>query len=78
MVWNKTKAVLKESMGEAVYSLWVEPLECVSADEVEIRLACPDRFYRAHLERTHLSLIQTKVLRTNTTLDYLLKRRLLL
>lgn len=61
MVWNKTKAVLKESMGEAVYSLWVEPLECVSADEVEIRLACPDRFYRAHLERTHLSLIQTKV-----------------
>ncbi len=61
MVWNKTKAVLKESMGEAVYSLWVEPLECISADETGIRLACPDRFYRAHLERTHLSLIQAKV-----------------
>ncbi len=60
-MWNKTKAVLKESLGESVYALWVEPLECVSVNEAEIQLACPDRFYRAHLERTHLSLIQQKV-----------------
>lgn len=61
MVWTKAKAVLKESLGESVYSLWVEPLELVSADEVEIQLACPDRFYRAHLERNHLPLFQTTI-----------------
>lgn len=59
MVWTKAKAVLKESLGESVFSLWIDPLELLSIDEAEINLACPDRFYRAHLERTHLSLLQT-------------------
>jgi chromosomal replication initiator protein len=61
MMWKKAKAVLKENLGESVYSLWVEPLELICADEMEVRLACPDRFYRAHLERTHLSLLQTTI-----------------
>ncbi len=61
MVWTKAKAALKESLGESVYSLWVAPLELLCADEAEIQLVCPDRFYRAHLERTHLSLIQTTI-----------------
>ncbi len=61
MVWTKAKEVLKKSLGESVFSLWVDPLELVAADEAEIRLACPDRFYRAHLERTHLSQLQTAI-----------------
>ncbi len=59
MVWEKAKARLKESLGASVYALWVEPLECVSVDETQIQLACPDRFYKAHLERNHLSRIQS-------------------
>ncbi len=61
MVWEKVKAVLKERLGESVYSLWVEPLECIHSDAETIQLACPDRFYRAHLSRTHLSMIQEQV-----------------
>ncbi len=59
MVWEKAKARLKESLGTSVYALWVKPLECIAVDETRIQLACPDRFYKAHLERNHLSLIQS-------------------
>ncbi len=61
MVWEKVKAVLKESLGESVYSLWIEPLECVHSEAENIHLACPDRFYRAHLTRNHLCLVQEKI-----------------
>ncbi|MBU0962156.1 MAG: chromosomal replication initiator protein DnaA, partial [Proteobacteria bacterium] len=61
MVWEKAKAVLKESLGESVYNLWIEPLECIYSDGENIRLACPDRFYRAHLTRNHLCQVQEKI-----------------
>ena len=61
MVWEKAKASLKESLSASVYALWVEPLECVREDETEVVIACPDRFFKAHLERTHLPLIQSVV-----------------
>jgi len=61
MVWEKTKGMLKESLGESVYGLWIEPLECVHSNTEQIQLACPDRFFRAHLERHHLAGVQAKV-----------------
>ncbi len=61
MVWEKAKASLKENLSESVYSLWVEPLECVKNDETVMQLACPDRFFKAHLERNHLRFIQETV-----------------
>lgn len=66
MVWEKAKAVLKESLGESIYNLWIEPLECIHADAENIHLACPDRFYRAHLTRNHLSLVQEKINQLST------------
>ena len=61
MVWEKAKGMLKESLGESVYGLWIEPLECVHSNTEQIQLACPDRFFRAHLERHHLACVQGKV-----------------
>lgn len=61
MVWEKAKTRLKEHLGTSVYALWVKPLECIGVDETKIQLACPDRFYKAHLERNHLSLIQSTI-----------------
>lgn len=61
MVWQKTKESLRDVLAENVYNLWIEPLECVRCDDKIIRLACPDRFYRAHLTQHHLGLIQDKV-----------------
>jgi chromosomal replication initiator protein len=61
MVWQKIKESLRDVLTENVYNLWIEPLECVSCDDKNIRLSCPDRFYRAHLTQHHLGQIQDKV-----------------
>lgn len=61
MVWQKLKESLRDVFAENVYSLWIEPLVCVQCDEVTLRLACPDRFYRAHLTQHHLGRIQDQV-----------------
>ena len=61
MVWEKAKTALKERLGESIFNLWVEPLECVYSDAEQIKLACPDRFYRAHLDRNHLTTVQETV-----------------
>lgn len=58
MVWEQAKEALKDNLGTAMYGLWIEPLECVSSDANQIQLACPDRFYRAHLDRNHYETIQ--------------------
>jgi chromosomal replication initiator protein len=61
MVWQKIKENLRDVLAENVYALWIDPLECVQCDDKNIRLACPDRFYLAHLSQHHLGLIQDKV-----------------
>ncbi|MEN8198776.1 MAG: chromosomal replication initiator protein DnaA [Thermodesulfobacteriota bacterium] len=60
-MWEKAKGVLKESLGESVYGLWIEPLECIQSEADRIQLACPDRFFRAHLDRNHLAHVQETV-----------------
>jgi len=57
-MWQKIKESLRDVLAENMYNLWIEPLECVQCDDESIRLACPDRFYRAHLAHHHLGLIQ--------------------
>ena len=49
MVWETAKAALKERLGESVFNLWIEPLECIYSDNEQIRLACPDRFLSSSL-----------------------------
>ena len=61
MVWQKLKESLRDVFAENVYNLWIEPLVCVQCDEVSIQLACPDRFYLAHLTQHHLGQIQEQV-----------------
>ncbi len=67
MVWNQAKTALKEHLGEAIFNLWIAPLECISSDVDQITLACPDRFYRAHLNRNHLTSIQETISELSST-----------
>lgn len=67
MMWEQAKTVLKERLGDAVFNLWITPLECISCDVDSIQLACPDRFYRAHIDRNHLATIQEIVSDLNAT-----------
>ena len=67
MVWEQAKTVLKERLGESIFNLWIAPLECISSDIDQIKLACPDRFYRAHLDRNHLTSIQEIITEFSTS-----------
>jgi len=67
MVWEQAKAVLKDRLGDAVFNLWIDPLECIASDADQIQLGCPDRFYRAHLDRNHLTTIQKVVTDLSTS-----------
>jgi chromosomal replication initiator protein len=67
MVWEQAKAALRERLGDAIFTLWIAPLECISSDVNQIQLGCPDRFYRAHLDRNHLATIQETVTELCTT-----------
>ncbi len=58
MAWEQVQKALKDHLGDSIYNLWIDPLECVSYRADEVRLACPDRFYRAHLDRNHLATVQ--------------------
>lgn len=60
MMWQKIKESLRDVLAQNIFDLWIEPLECVQSDDECIRLACPDRFYRAHLAHHHLDLIQNQ------------------
>ncbi len=72
MVWEQAKTILKGRLGKAVFDLWIAPLECISSDIDQITLACPDRFYRAHLNRNHLASIQDTISEISTSCKVLL------
>lgn len=72
MVWEQAKTALKERLGTAVFDLWIAPLECISSDIDQITLVCPDRFYRAHLNRNHLTSIQDTITELSTSCKVML------
>ena len=38
MLWNEVKEILKHKLPEPVQHLWIEPLDCISADENHVRI----------------------------------------
>ena len=45
MYWQDVKEVLRRSLPESVFALWVEPLQCRVADRQMLELAGPDCFF---------------------------------
>ena len=58
MLWNEVKELLKHKLPEAVQHLWIEPLTCLRADENNIELACPDKFFCSWVKENYLQIIQ--------------------
>lgn len=61
MLWEKTKERLKDALTENVYSLWIEPLECVQVHAETIVLASPDRYFNAYVSQHYLALIEETI-----------------
>jgi chromosomal replication initiator protein len=45
MYWQDVKEVLRRSVPESVFALWIEPLQCRLADRQILELSGPDRFF---------------------------------
>lgn len=45
MYWQDVREVLRRSLPESVFALWIEPLQCRLADRQLLELAGPDRFF---------------------------------
>jgi chromosomal replication initiator protein len=58
MLWNEVKEILKHKLPEAVQHLWIEPLDCIGADENHIELACPDKFFCSWVKENYLKSIE--------------------
>ncbi len=61
MIWEKTKERLKDALTDAVYALWIEPLECVQEQDDTLHLASPDRYFSAYIAQHFLEMIEEKV-----------------
>jgi chromosomal replication initiator protein len=58
MLWNEVKEILKHKLPEAVQHLWIEPLTCIKADDNQIELACPDKFFCLWVKENYLKIIE--------------------
>ena len=58
MPWPNTKEVLKNTLPESTYSLWIEPLTCVRAEPGLLELAGPDQFFCSWVSENYAPLIQ--------------------
>jgi len=54
--WENAMTILKNTLGENEFSLWIFPLRCLRDDTI-VELAGPDRFFCAHIKAHFLEKI---------------------
>ena len=58
MPWQKVKAILKKSLSESVYALWIEPIHGIQSEDALLELICPDQFFASWVTEHYLPLIK--------------------
>lgn len=61
MVWERVKGSLRESLAANVFSLWIEPIECLEVKDDCLNLAAPDRYFGAYVKQNYLEAITDKL-----------------
>jgi chromosomal replication initiator protein len=61
MVWEKVKGSLRESLEANIFSLWIEPIECLQVKDDCLYLAGPDRYFGAYVKQNYLGIIKDKM-----------------
>ena len=67
MLWDEVKELLRYKLPEAVQHLWIEPLTCIKADENQIELACPDKFFCSWVKENYLQIMQESLVQLGKT-----------
>lgn len=58
MRWQQAKEILRESLSESTFSLWIEPLRCAQATDEKVVLEGPDRFFCSWVQDNYMERIQ--------------------
>ena len=61
MLWKKTQEHLKSTVSASVFSLWIEPLQCLDVQEDRILLQTPDKYFSAYVAQNFLPVIEEKL-----------------
>jgi len=59
--WEKVLEELKNTLSEAAYRMWIEPVEFVSESDTEIVLRTPTNFVKEMIETKYKSLIMSNI-----------------
>ena len=57
-MWDQAKKLLNDKLPESVYSLWIDPIQCLHEDDTTLELAGPDRFFCNWVTENYLATIQ--------------------
>jgi len=58
MPWQKVKTILKKSLSESIFSLWIDPILGAQTDDTHLELICPDQFFASWINEHYLGLIR--------------------
>ncbi|MGV1097780.1 chromosomal replication initiator protein DnaA [Thiovibrio sp. JS02] len=62
MLWQRVKDVLSRKLSSSDMSLWIEPLQCMPADDQTVALAGPDRYFCSWVQNNYLAHIEEALL----------------
>jgi len=49
-LWPNIKKMLRNSLGESVVKLWIDPIQCRAVTDAKVVPVCPDRFFLAYVQ----------------------------
>lgn len=67
MYWQDVREVLRRTLPESVFALWIEPLQCRLADRQTLELAGPDRFFCSWVADNYQKEIEAALLEAGYT-----------
>ncbi len=62
-VWLKVKQAVKDSIPEAAYRLWIEPLEYMEGSNKALVVACPNFYSKKRINNQYLPVIKSEIKR---------------
>ena len=61
-IWEQTKAVLQEKLGQSAFETWILPLKVKTAEKEKLCLEAPDTFFKDWVERHYKELIRVALI----------------
>ena len=59
-VWNEVKAVIKKSIPDHSYRMWIEPIKPSQGEDDSLVLACPNCFSKKRVQEHFSAIIESE------------------